>query len=163
VLPLPSCDAIFGMPFLNCRKLMIHSAKDIVTLNDIKLPLFKDHDDEHPSISMITRSRLKAEIRKNEIAELYLATAKITSEPSKTTTPDWINDEYSDVFLDGLPHGKPPERKVVHEIPLYPDSPAQFRGIFRLSQIELRKQLSQLLTDGKISPSTVPMARRFSL
>ena len=53
----------------------------------------------------------------------------------------------------------PPERKVAHEIPLLPDSPPQFRGIFRLSQLELqelRKQLSQLLKDGKISPSTSP-------
>ena len=158
VLPLPSCDAIFGMPFFNGRKLVIHPEKGIVTLDDIELPLVKDHD-EPPRISMISRSRLKAEIRKNEITELYLATAKITDEPSNTTTPDWIKDEYSDVFLDGLPPGKPPERKVVHEIPLYPDSPAQFRGIFRLSQLELqelRKQLSQLLKDGKISPSTSP-------
>ena len=47
----------------------------------------------------------------------------------------------------------------MHEIPLYPDSPPQFRGIFRLSQLELqelRKQLSQLLKDGKISPSISP-------
>jgi hypothetical protein len=53
----------------------------------------------------------------------------------------------------------PPERKVVHDIPLYPDSPPQFRGIFRLSQMELqelRKQLDELLRDGKISPSTSP-------
>ena len=106
---------------------------------------------------MISRSRLKAEIRKNEITELYLATAKTADEPSNTTTPDWIKNEYSDVFLDGLPPGMPPERKVAHEIPLLPDSPSQFRGIFRLSQLELqelRKQLSQLLKDGKISPST---------
>jgi len=129
-----------------------------VILDDIELPLVKAHD-ERPSISMISRSRLKAEIRKNEVTELYLATTKITSEPSNTTTPDWIKDEYSDVFLDGLPPGRPPERKVTHEIPLLPDSPPQFRGIFRLSQLELhelRKQLSQLLKDGKISPSTSP-------
>lgn len=53
----------------------------------------------------------------------------------------------------------PPERKVAHEISLLPDSSPQFRGIFRLSQLELqepRKQLSQLLKDGKISPSTSP-------
>jgi hypothetical protein len=150
VLPLPSCDAIFGMPFLNGRKLVVHSEKGIVTLDNIELPLVKDHDDERPSISMISRSRFKAEIRKNEITELYLATAQIASEPENATTPAWINDEYSDVFLDGLPSDRPPERKVVHEIPLYPDSPAQFREIFRLSQLELqelRKQLSQLLKD----------------
>src|SRR6266496_212752 len=158
VLPLPSCDAIFGMPFLNGRKLVIYPEKGIVTLDDMELSLVKAHD-EHPCISMISCGRLKAEIRKNEITELYLATTKITSEPSNAMTPDWINNEFSDVFLDGLPPGRPPERKVIHEIPLYPDSPAQFRGIFHLSQVELqelRKQLSQLLKDGKVSPSTSP-------
>ena len=139
VLSLPSCDAIFGMPFLNGRKLIIYSEKGIVILDDIEFPLVKDHDDEHPCISMISRSRLKAEIRKNEITELYLATTKITSEPSNTTTPDWIKDKYFDIFLDGLPPGMPPERKIVHEIPLHPDSPAQFRGIFHLSQVELQE------------------------
>jgi hypothetical protein len=101
VLPLPSCDAIFGMPFLNGRKLIIHSEKGIATLDNIELPLVKDHDDERPSVSMISRSRLKAEIRKNEIAELYLATSKIPDPnpaPENATTPAWINDEYSDVF-----------------------------------------------------------------
>ena len=80
VLPLPSCDAIFGMPFLNGRKLAIYPEKGIVVLDDIELPLVKDHD-EPPRISTISRSRLKAEIRKNEITELYLATSKITNEP----------------------------------------------------------------------------------
>ena len=50
----------------------------------------------------------------------------------------------------------PRERKVVHDIPLYPDF---LRGIFRLSQMELQelqKQLDQLIHDGKISPSTSP-------
>jgi len=53
----------------------------------------------------------------------------------------------------------PPERKVVHDIPLHLDSAPQFRRIFRLSQMELqelRKQLSMLLRDGKVSPSTSP-------
>ena len=60
---------------------------------------------------MISRSRLKAEIRKNEITELYLTTAKIADEPRNTTTPDWIKDEYSDIFLHGLSPGMPSEQK----------------------------------------------------
>ena len=155
MLPLPGCDAIFGMPFLNGRKLVIYPEKGIVTLDDMELPLIKNHD-ERLCISMISRGRLKAEIRKNEITELYLATAKTADESSNIMTSSWIKDEFSDVFLDGLPPGMSLERKVVHEIPLLPDSPPQFRGIFRLSQVELqepRKQLSQLLKDEKISPS----------
>jgi hypothetical protein len=73
VLPLPSYEAIFGLPFLNGRKLVTYPEKGIATLDDIELPLVKDHD-EPPRISRILRSRLKAEIRKNEITELYLAT-----------------------------------------------------------------------------------------
>ena len=88
VLPLSSCDAIFGMPFLNYRKLITYLEKDIITLDDIELPFVKDHDDERPCISMISRSRLKTEIRKNEIIELYLATAKITSELNNIMTVD---------------------------------------------------------------------------
>jgi hypothetical protein len=159
VLPLPGCDAIFGMPFLNGRKLVTHPERNSLSLDDMKLPLIKDPDGTI-EISVITRSRLKAEIRKNEIAELYLATIKTTDEqPDLSEYPEWIKNDFSDVFLDGLPPGMPPERKVVHDIPLHPDSAAQFRGIFRLSQLELqelRKQLDQLLRDGKISPSTSP-------
>src|SRR5208282_1347206 len=157
-----SYDAIFGMPFLNSRKLIIYPEKGIIILDDMEFSLVKDHD-EFPCVSTISRSRLKAEIRKNEIIELYLAITKITNEPSNTmfntTTPDWIKNEFSDIFLDRLSPDKSFEQKAVHEILLHPDSSSQFRGIFRLSQVELqelRKQLSQLLKDGKINPSTSP-------
>ena len=46
-----------------------------------------------------------------------------------------------------------------HEIPLKPDIPSSFKGIFRLSQLELRElkqQLDQLLRDDKIKSSTNP-------
>ena len=159
VLPLPGCDAIFGMPFLNGRKLVTNPDQNTISINDILLPLAQDSN-EPIQISVISRSRLKAEIRKNEITELYLATIKTASDgPDLSAYPNWIQNEYSDIFLEGLPRGMPPERKVVHDIPLYPDSPPQFRGIFRLSQMELqelRKQLDQLIHDGKISPSTSP-------
>ena len=50
-------------------------------------------------------------------------------------------------------------RSVDHEIPLKPDMPPSFKGIFRLSQFELRElkqQLDQLLRDDKIKSSTSP-------
>ena len=69
VLPLPSCDAIFGMPFLNGRKLSNLPRKDIVTLDDMKLPLVKDHD-ERPCISTFPCSQYKTKsIERNETLE----------------------------------------------------------------------------------------------
>jgi len=159
VLPLPGCDAIFGMPFLNDRKLITHPEQNTISINDIELPLVRNSD-EPIQISVISRSRLKAEIRKNKLTELYIATIKTIEEgPDLSKFPPWVKNDYSDVFLDGLPLGMPPERKVVHDIPLHPDSAPQFRRIFHLSQTklqELRKQLSMLLRDGKVSPSTSP-------
>jgi len=73
-------------------------------------------------------------MRKDELTEFYLANAKtIVEEPELSEFPSWIQTEYSDIFLDGLPPGMPPERKVVHEIHLYLDATPQFRGIFCLS------------------------------
>ena len=76
VLPLPGCDAIFGMPFLNGRKLTTNPEQSTVSIDDMVLPLAKDLD-EPIQISVITRSRLKAELRRNTVSELYLATIKI--------------------------------------------------------------------------------------
>jgi hypothetical protein len=157
VLPLPSCDAIFGMPFLNGKRLFANPEENLVTLDDMELPIV-ENPGRPTQISVISRGRFKAEIRKNEITELYLATIK-TEDTKPGNEPSWVKEEYADIFLEGLPPGMPPERKVTHNIPLHPGSPPQFRGIFRLSQVELqelRKQLSQLLNDGKISPSTSP-------
>jgi hypothetical protein len=52
-----------------------------------------------------------------------------------------------------------PTQSVDRQIPLKPDMPPLFSGIFRLSQLELRelkRQLDQLLRDRKIKPSTSP-------
>src|SRR5579862_1049087 len=155
VLPLPSCDAIFGMPFLNDKKLTTNSEQGTVSIDDMMLPLTKDLN-EPIQISLISRSQFKAEFQRNVVSELYLATIKIAKKNKLSEFPNWIKKEFSDIFLDGLPPGMPPKRKVVHDIPLYPDSLPQFRGIFHLSQMELqelRKQLDGLLRDGKISRS----------
>ena len=50
VLPLPNCDAIFGMPFLNGRKLVTYPDKPVVSLDDMELPIVKDPDKIHPAV-----------------------------------------------------------------------------------------------------------------
>ena len=67
--------------------------------------------------------------------------------------------EYGKAFADELPPGLPPSRTVDHQIPLLSDMPPPFKGIFRLSQMELqvlKDTLDKLLKEGKISPSTSP-------
>ena len=122
------------------------------------------------TIAMISRKILKKELRHDRVDELYLAMVKEIPEDKKgkgisislsenDKIPDWIKKEYGAIFQEGLPLDMPPTRTVDHQIPLKADMPPPFKGIFRLSQLELQElksQLDQLLKDGKISPSISP-------
>ena len=71
--------------------------------------------------------------------------------------PEWIRKDYGTVLREELSPQMPLIRSMDHEIPLKPDIPPIFKGIFRLSQLELhelKQQLDQLLRDDKIKPST---------
>jgi hypothetical protein len=50
VSPLSNCDAIFGMPFLNGRKLATYPDKPVVSLDDMEFPIVKDPDKIHPAV-----------------------------------------------------------------------------------------------------------------
>src|SRR6266496_3551504 len=116
---------------------------------------------------MISRKRLKKELKLDEIEELYLATIREANDDMDSISastvqklddiPNWIRKDYRTVLREKLPPQMPPVRSVDHEIPLNLDMPPPFKGIFRLSQLklrELKRQLDQLLRDGKIKPST---------
>ena len=125
---------------------------------------------ETPTMGMISRKRLKKELKRDEIEELYLATIREANDDmgisiSASTIqqlddiPNCIRKDYRTVLREELSPQMPPTRSVDHQIPLKPDMPPPFKGIFRLSQLELRelkRQLDQLLKDGKIKPSTSP-------
>lgn len=72
-----------------------------------------------------------------------------------------IMAEFSDVLVDTLPPGLPPDRGVPHTIPLAPGAAPTFRPMYRMSPAEtreLQKQVTDLLAKGHIQPSTSPFA-----
>src|SRR3954447_9949996 len=67
--------------------------------------------------------------------------------------------EYKDVFPEELPHDLPPQRNVDHKIDVVPGSEPFKRGIYPLSQQQLkvlREELDRLLELGLIRPSISP-------
>ena len=67
--------------------------------------------------------------------------------------------EYKDVFPEELPHSLPPQRNVDHKIDVIPGSEPFKRGIYPLSQQQLkvlREELDRLLELGLIRPSISP-------
>ena len=180
LLPIPQFDAIIGMPFFIKNEVdLTELDTGVIKVNQSKV-LLEDtlemstkellDDTKTPTIALISRKTLKKELRHNKVDKLYLARIQEVSEDQtkKGITvisegddeiPKWIEKEYGKVFREGLPPHLPPTRSVDHQIPLKPDMPPPFRGIYRLSQMELQElkcQLDQLLKDGKISPSTSP-------
>ena len=67
---------------------------------------------------------------------------------------------YPDVFPSELP-GLPPERETVFRIELIPGTQPIYKTPYRMApmeQMELKKQLDELLAKGFIRPSTSPWA-----
>ncbi len=70
-----------------------------------------------------------------------------------------VLQQFADVFPDKLPPGLPPERAVEHSIELEPAQSPPCRGIYPLSETdlkELKSQLSELGEAGFIRPSVSP-------
>src|SRR4030095_1065017 len=168
MLPIPHFDAIVGMPFFKENEMDITELdKGIIEVNGYKMSIgFEGNDEESgskvPTIATISRKTLKKELRHGQADELYLAMIRKSSEEeteANIASQGWIQEEYGTVFREGLPPRMPPTRTVDHQIPLKSDMSPPFKGIFRLSQFELqelKKQLDQLLKDGKIELSTSP-------
>jgi hypothetical protein len=118
ILPLPLYDAILGTPFVEEFNVRCPKDSNCVTINDEIIEKVTTPEPQNGTldIAVISRSRLKAMSRRQEIAELYLASTWITEEqePRTSDIPPWIHKEYGEVFVEGLPSGLPPERRVEH-------------------------------------------------
>src|SRR5271169_2813981 len=165
IAPLPRYDAILGAPFVQEFDVRFPQ-NPVAVIKGIEVPLIQATP-RTQKIQMISRAKLKKLVRRDQADEMYIANVRISDaenpekprETHELKSHERILKEFKDIFLDGLPPRNPPPRKVQHDIPLYPNLPPPFKGIFRLSQAELqelRTQLQQLLKDGKISPSTSP-------
>jgi hypothetical protein len=109
LLPIPQFDAIVGMPFFRRNEIDLAGVESgNIEVNGSKVPMTrgeKDMDEspgytETPTIGMISRKRLKKELRRDEIEELYLTTIRQTNddEPgidsSAPDVPKWNTDPY---------------------------------------------------------------------
>src|SRR6266496_1921466 len=107
LLPVPQFDAIVGIPFFRQNEIDLAGLEfGIIEVNGSKVPIStrdmnkNESPDSTETIGKISRKRLKKELKRNEIEELYLATIReandVTVSISTSTvqqldeTPDWI-------------------------------------------------------------------------
>jgi hypothetical protein len=125
------------------------------------------------SLYMITDKKAFTRLQKNDDSVQWLCHLEQISEQQKEASADPTSNlsptlasllkpilkKYADVFPDELPAGLPPSRSVDHRIVLKPDAVPSSRSPPRLAPPELaevKKQLVDLLTTGKIRYSVSP-------
>jgi hypothetical protein len=117
LLPIPQFDAIVGMPFFKENEIDLTGLEaGIIKVNGSKILMAEGDMDmeespesmETPMIGMIFRKRLRKELRRDEIEELYLATIRqtnddteigISAQENPNDVHDWIQkdtDQYSE-------------------------------------------------------------------
>jgi hypothetical protein len=95
-----------------------------------------------------------------------LAITEEKSDPRIQRIMNQLQEEYRDVFPDELPKQLPPSREFDHRIELTTEAQPFSRAPYRLSlleQDELKKQLTELLECGFITPSNLNGVLRFYL
>ena len=123
ILPLPRYDAILGIPFVEEFNVKCPKNMEYVTIDDEIIQKVTNLESQNQAldIAVVSRSRLKAISRRQEIDELYLASTRIVQEEERKLSdiPSWIHKEYGEIFVEGLPLGLPSERQVEHRITLH--------------------------------------------
>jgi hypothetical protein len=164
-------DVILGLEWLMRRNPSVNwsAAQLQVTVKGRKhvfqvegLPVRTDAAIQH---LLLSATQLKKELRSDSTMLLCVATP-VPATGAETPRRDTggvdmskMLEEFRDVFPEGLPPGKPPERAITHTIDVEPGSAPPHRGIYRLSESELgelRTQLQDLLARGFIRPSVSP-------
>ena len=114
------------------------------------------------SPKLLSALQVKRRLRKGNRVMLAVVSEVKPDQPVADQVEDWLKGlqtEFSDVFVDPLPPGLPPERNYGHSIPTEPGHVPPFRPMYRLSPIEMREtkeQITTLLANGLIEPSKSP-------
>lgn len=162
-------DVILGTPWLRRHRVNIDWAANAVSFKYRDQVVYISSRDRSGHVyPILSHVQLKRAVAKRG-SELFIVNvnAKEDSEapPSDTVAQDIdhrvqrILMDYSDVLVPDLPDELPPKRAIDHRIETLPDQEPPFKGIYRLSTLELdelKRQLAYLLEKGFIRPSRSP-------
>ena len=173
VTKLARDDIILGKPWLtrvNPAIDWISNSVEITRRNiPYILPTIKENDIS-PTISTISATQLKRELRKGKttylalISEIQEDTASDIKADIDGPSVEWkvrlntVLEKHQPLFQP-LPKGLPPERDVDHHIDLEPGARPPYLPTYHMSPLELaelKKQLTELLEMGYIQPSKSP-------
>jgi len=175
ILPLKCYDMILGEDWLeDCSPMWVHWRKKIMRFNyKGRRITLKGTTTEVTKCSTIGASKLKGLLRRGagtHCVQLWskcrtdsaaLSIHPISDQQLDNPTPEvsQLLDKYSHLFQD--PNSLPPERPCDHHIPLVPGAQPVNTRAYRFApaqKTEIERQLTEMLKNGTIRPSTSPYA-----
>lgn len=147
ILELPTVDAILGIPWLRRENPMIDWTTSTVTFARPR------------RFHVVDKTTFKTDLRDG--TDTYVCVVNANKKTS-ASIPSALLNEYSDLFPSELPSELPPSRAGVdHAIRLVPNAQIPYKRPYRLSHaenLELQRQVADLLAKGLITPSNSPYA-----
>jgi hypothetical protein len=165
VIPLDICGIVLG-------SLYLYDRKDIFHRHENKYHLFKDGVEyivrahtKKMNLSLINAGQMKRLVNASKNFVLLMIKPKDDVENESFQGCDTklksnlfeVVNQYDEMFKE--PKGLPPKREIQHEIQLQQDCPLPNIGMYRMSvmeNVEIKKQIQELLDKGVIVPSSLP-------
>jgi hypothetical protein len=163
IIPLDIYGIVLGIPYLYDRRAIFHRHEN-------KYHLFKNGVEyivrEHTkklNLSLVNVGQMKrlVNVSKNFVLLMIKPKDNIEKEDFQGCDSKLKSDLYEVVNqydkMFQKPHGLPPKRAIQHEIQLQQDCPLPNIGMYRMSvmeNVEIKKQIQEMLDKGVIMPST---------
>eukprot|EP00253_Pinus_taeda_P033537 PITA_33537 len=165
IIPSDICGIVLGSPYMYDRKVVFYRAENKYLLVKDGIEYFVRAHKLKNNYTLINSRQMKRMI--NPCKQFLLMVIKEKT-PNKTNVFEGCNvDQQTDIekivseydVLFQEPKGLPPKKGIVHDIILQQDVPLPNIGMYRLSSlenVEIKKQVQELLEKGFIRPSTSP-------
>ena len=160
VSPMKRYDAIIGKEWCGAHRALIDCWRNEVRFihKGKKYVVEADENIHSPFVSVNSLMR-NFEEKHALFAVVVRPIEEEASVPKYYPEIQNLLDQFTDVFPDEIPKGFPPKRKHDFKIELQEDAKPQKKGIYKLSEPEmkeLRRQLDELLEKEFIRPSKSP-------
>ena len=174
ILPIKDYEVVLGMDWLRAVNPVVDwrtadikfnpvsgveeegASSSIVDEDKQDLSSYRGESDEVAEFQVISSRQFERLVRQGKVEAMVLGAAVSSPNDEVVSEVARLREEFSDVFIDDLPPGLPPERMVEHAIEVVPGSEPPHRPPYRMSEVELqelKKQLEELKSKGLIQPS----------
>eukprot|EP00253_Pinus_taeda_P028538 PITA_28538 len=165
VVPFDIAGIVLGSPYFFDRKSTFHRHENKYHLSkDGKEFIVRSHR-KKTNIAKVNARQVKRLVNSSKNFVLLMIKPKVdvnhesfdNCDPKLESDMYDVVDVYHEIFQE--PIGLPPKREIQHEIHLHPDCPLPNIGMYCMSimeNVEIKKQIKDLLDKGFIRPSTSP-------